>query len=140
GAVGVPLMGSIADRLLADRLQPAETMALLEQVQTTYPQYLQTAQTAPDPGALGYVETDVAVALDATDAALDAYNQQGQMDGDLTANALRAITASQIPNEPTVGEAAAILGPAESQGGQESFRTISWGAIFLVIVFGIMYI
>lgn len=140
GAVGIPLMGSIADQLLADRLQPAETMALLQQVQTTYPQYLQNAQTATDPGSLGYVESDVSVAIDATDAALNAYNQQGQMDGDLTANALRAITASQIPNEPTVSQAAGILGPAEAQGGQESFRTISWGALFLFVVFGLMYI
>src|SRR5690606_24861766 len=65
GAVGVPLMGSIADQLLADRLQPQQTevMALLEQVQTTYPQYLQTAQTTADPGSLGYVESDVAAAI-----------------------------------------------------------------------------
>lgn len=140
GAVGVPLMGSIADRLLADRLQPAETMALLEQVQATYPQYLQAAQISANPASLGYVESDVTAAINATEAALTAYNQRGEMDGDLTANALRAISAAQIPNEPTVGEAAAILGPAEAEGGQESFRTISWGAVFLVIVFGLMYL
>lgn len=139
GAVGIPLMGSIADGLLAERLPPAETTALLEQVQATYPQYLQTAQTTADPGSLGYAATDVEVAIDATNAALEASAAQGSMAGDLTANALRAISASQIPNEPTVGQAAAILGPAEAAGGQESFRTISWGAIFLVVIFGIMY-
>ena len=140
GAVGIPVMGSVADQLLADRLQPAETMALLEDVQATYPQYLATAQTTTDPAALGYVEADVAVAIEATNAALAASAVQGEMAGDLTANALRAISASQIPGEPTVGQAAAILGPAEAEGGQESFRSIAPVALILVVVFGIMYV
>lgn len=140
GAVGIPVMGSVADRLLADRLEPAETMALLEEVQATYPQYLQAAQASSDPATLGYVEADVAVAIDAANAALEASAAQGEMAGDLTANALRAISASQIPNEPTVAQAAGILGPAEAEGGQESFRSIAPVALILVLVFGVMYL
>src|SRR5690606_34732204 len=139
GAVGVPTIGKIADRFVAESLPPAETVALLENVQAQFPTYLLQAASAPDPSARGSSPADVSAALEATGAALDAYNQDGEI-GDLTANALRAVTATQLPGEPLVGQAAAILQPAEADGGQTSLRYAAPMAIVLVVVFGLMYV
>ena len=46
----------------------------------------------------------------------------------------------RIPGEPLVGEANAILQPAEASGGQRSFRYVAPGALLLVLVFGVMYL
>lgn len=140
GAVGVPVIGKVADRFLAEGLQPTQTIALLERVEAEFPAYLDEAAAAPDAATLGYREDDVIAALAASDAALRAYEQTGAIAGDLTANALRTITATQLPNEPLVGEAAAILQPAEAYGGQSSFRYVAPVALILVLVFGVMYI
>ena len=57
--------------------------------------------------------------------ALAEQQQSGTIQNDATANALRAIVATAIPNEPLVGEANAILQPAEAAGGQRSFRYVA---------------
>jgi fucose permease len=135
GAAGVPVMGKIADRYLAEALNPAETIALLERVKAEYPARL-------DPAAAGtaYNVVDVKEALAATDTALAAYRASSKIEGDDTANALRAVIATRIPGDALAGQAAAILQPAEAYGGQRSFRYVAPAALVLILVFGTMYV
>jgi putative membrane-bound dehydrogenase-like protein len=137
GAVGVPLMGKLADRYLAAAL-PAQTASLLQRVEQKFPQYL-TSSTS-DLSRLGYRPHEVEEALNVTGAALATAQQTGSLNNDATANALRAIVATAIPNEPLVAEANAILQPAEAAGGQRAFRYIAPAALILVLVFGAMYL
>jgi hypothetical protein len=139
GAVGVPLMGKLADGYLAERLPPVATVALLERVAQRFPAFLERARATTDLARLGYQDADVRDALQATRAALAAYEQTGTIQHDATANALRAIVGTAVPNEPLVGEANAILQPAEAYGGQRSFRYVAPAALLLIAVFGTMY-
>jgi hypothetical protein len=140
GAVGVPLMGKLADGYLAESLPAAETTAVLERVTQAFPAYITRAQETSDLAALGYREREVQEALTASEGGLAAAAQAGGVHGDATANALRAIVATAIPEEPLVGEANAILQPAEAQGGQRSFRYVAPAALILVLVFGLMFL
>ena len=142
GELFAALGGSRDDgrRYLADALDPAKTVALLERVDEQFPAYLSRAEATPDERALGYRQSEVGDALAATQAALALYRQTGDVRNDATANALRAVVATRLPSEPLVGEAAGILQPAEARGGQVSFRYIAPAAIVLVIVFGVMYV
>jgi fucose permease len=140
GAVGVPAMGRVADTHLADALDPAQTIALLERAARDLPAYVATADGDASVAALGYRPSDVHEALGFTEAALARYRETGRIQGDATANALRAILATGLPDEPLVGEAAAILGPAEAYGGQVSFRYAAPLAVVLVAIFGTLYI
>jgi len=135
GAFGVPLMGKIADGYLADALDPSATVAVLEQAEARLPEHLERARGA-DAATVGYRVRDVAEAISATTAALEAYRASGEMAGDATANALRALVGTAIPDEPLVAEANAILQPAEARGGQVSFRYVAPFAILLLLVFG----
>ena len=139
GAVGVPAMGKIADRYLAEALDPTATVALLEEVETAFPRYLEEA-AGQDAATLGYRAQDVQEAYDATRTALAAYRETGQMAGDATANALRSIVATALPDEPLVADAAAVLMPAEARGGQISFRFVAPFALILVLVFGSLHL
>src|SRR5687768_4373042 len=138
GAVGVPLMGKLADGYLAESL-PASTLGVLQRVEQQFPGYVARAQSVSNLAELGYREREVEDALAATRSALAAAGQTGSINNDLAANALRAIVATAIPNEPLVGEANAILQPAEAAGGQRSFRYVAPAALLLILVFGIMY-
>jgi hypothetical protein len=140
GAAGVPVMGRVADRYLAETLDPAKTAALLERVEVQYPAYVARAAAVSDASQLGYSVTDVMEALAATETALSRYRTSGLIQGDATANALRAVVATQLAGESTVSEAAAILQPAEAYGGQRSFRYAAPAALVLIVVFGTMYI
>jgi hypothetical protein len=140
GAVGVPLMGKLADGYLAESLPAAETTAVLQRVTQAFPANLTRAQETRDLAALGYREREVQEALTASEGALAAATQAGGVHGDATANALRAIVATAIPGEPLVGEANAILQPAEALGGQRSFRYVAPAALIRVRVFGLMYL
>jgi len=139
GAVGVPLMGKLADRYLAESL-PSSTLTLLQQVEQKFPTYTARAQGVTDVAAVGYQPRDVEEALGAVRAALATMQQTGNIHNDASANALRAIVASAIPNEPLVAEANAILQPAEASGGQRSFRYVAPAALVLVLVFGAIYL
>jgi putative membrane-bound dehydrogenase-like protein len=139
GAVGVPLMGKLADRYLAESL-PSSTLAVLQRVEQQFPAHIARAQAATDLAQLGYREREVQDALTATQTALAANRQSGSINNDATANALRAVVATAIPDEPLVGEANAILQPAEAAGGQRSFRYVAPAALVLVLVFGAMYL
>jgi putative membrane-bound dehydrogenase-like protein len=138
GAVGVPLMGKLADRYLAQSL-PASTASLLERVDGRFDSYVARADSATNAGALGYRKREVEDALAATRTALALQRQTGSINNDATANALRAIVATAIPNEPLVASANAILQPAEAAGGQRSFRYVAPAALMLILVFGAMY-
>jgi putative membrane-bound dehydrogenase-like protein len=139
GAVGVPTMGKIADTYLAEALDPSATIALLESVESGFPSYMDRAQGA-DPSTLGYRARDIQEALDATVVALSAYRTAGEIAGDDTANALRAIVGTALPDEPLVTEAGALLMPAEAHGGQASFRYTAPLTLILILVFGAMYL
>lgn len=140
GAIGVPLMGKVADRYLAEALEPAATVAVLERVEARFPELVARAEAASDPAQVGYRASDVRDALAAAEAALARYRATGEIGGDATANALRAVMATQLQDEPVVAEAAAILVPAEAVGGQVSFRYVAPAALALVLVFGTMYV
>jgi putative membrane-bound dehydrogenase-like protein len=139
GAVGVPLMGKLADGYLADAL-PASTAGVLQRVEQRFPGYVTRAQSASNLAELGYRQREVEDALLTTRNALAAAGQTGNINNDLAANALRAVVATAIPNEPLVGEANAILQPAEAAGGQRSFRYVAPAALLLILVFGAMYL
>jgi fucose permease len=138
GGVGVPAMGKITDRYLAEALNPVETVALLERVEADFPAYLNRGTI--DESTLGYSIRDMEDALAAASDALTAYRMTGEIEGDATANALRAVVATQLADEPLVAEASAILQPAEAYGGQRSFRYAAPAALVLVVVFGTMYL
>ena len=138
GAVGVPLLGKLADRYLAASL-PASTADVLQQVSAKFPEYVSRAQSATDQGSLGYREREVADALAATHTALTAKQETGNINNDATSNALRAIVGTAIPNEPLVASANGILQPAEAAAGQRSFRYVAPAALLLILVFGVMY-
>src|SRR5918993_2875199 len=135
GAVGVPLIGSLADRFLADALDPATATAVLERVEQRFPDHLTAAQR----GATAIDPSDISDALTATRTALVSLRQTGQVQGDATATALRAVVATRL-DDPAVAEASAILQPAEARGGQESFRYVAPAALVLIAVFGTMYL
>jgi fucose permease len=138
GAVGVPMMGKLADRYLAESL-PASTGPLLNSVAARFPRYIDS-DTPSDVGE-GYRRVEVMEALAATRAALSAAEEAGgDFKSDATAQALRSIVATAIPGEPLIGEAAAILNPAEAAGGQRSLRLVAPIALILVVVFGAMFV
>jgi len=138
GAVGVPLMGRLADQYLAESL-PASTLGLLQRVDQQFPAHVLRAQGMTDLAALGFRQREVEDALAATRTALAAHESTGNINNDATANALRAIVATAIPGEALVAEANGILQPAEALGGKQSFRYVAPGALLLILVFGVMY-
>lgn len=139
GAVGVPLIGKLADRYLAESFPPT-TADVLRRVEQKFPEYIERAQSTSDLASLGYQHREVQEALAATRAALAVLQQTASISHDETANALRAIVATAIPGEPLIAEANAILQPAEAAGGKRSFRYVAPAALLLVIVFGAMYL
>ena len=139
GAVGVPLMGKVADRYLAEALPQQETLSVLQRADQQLPVYIERARGTTDLAALGYQEREIADAHGAVRTALAQHQQTGNINNDASANALRAIVATALPNEPLVGEANAILQPAETAGGQRSFRYVAPAALLLILVFGVMY-
>jgi hypothetical protein len=139
GGVGVPMMGKIADHYLAEALDPETTVALLTDVESQFPEYVAAAEGSSDPAQLGYRASDVREAWEAVVTALTAYRASGELPGDASANALRAIVATHLPDEPLVERAGAILQPAEAYGGQVSFRYVAPAALLLLVVFGAMY-
>ena len=134
GAVGVPMMGKLADGYLAAEL-PQRSATVLQSATQKLPAYIERAKATADLSSLGYRVREVEDALAATNTAL----AQPGVNTDATANALRAIVGTAIPNEPLIGEAQAILGPAEASGGQQSFRYVAPAALLLILVFGLMY-
>lgn len=139
------IMGGIADGYLPDALDEQETVAVLEQVEERYPEYLQKAEDAgndPDRLAeLGYRAVDIQNVLSHTEAALEHYRSAGELDGNLTGNALRAIVDSNLEQEEAlVQEAFQILRPADNYGGRMSFLWVGPVAFLVALVFLVLYI
>lgn len=130
GAVTIPVMGTIADQNLPDALPTQETVALLERASTVLPAAFTTAPEAR--------HVDIQQAIDLTDAALTTRQPDGELQGTTTANALRAITSSGV-EDPLVGDAAALLGPAENYGGRISFRYVAPLSLIIMAIFGFLY-
>jgi putative membrane-bound dehydrogenase-like protein len=138
GAVGVPVMGKLADRYLAEAL-PTSAGRLLQKADSILPTYIAKAQATTDLGSLGYRVAEVEAAYAANRDALAQLKLSGNVNNDATANALRAIVGTAIPNEPLIGEANGILQPAEAEGGTQSFRYVAPAALVLVLIFGVMF-
>src|SRR5690606_14692044 len=77
-------------------------------------------------------------AITLTDEAL-AAQAGGELPGNITANALRAIISSGV-DDPVVGEAQVLLGPAENYGGRISFRYVAPLALIIIGIFGFLYL
>lgn len=139
GVIASPWMGSIADQRANEVLPAEETVAVLEQVTTTFP-----ALTDQVPEEF---QGDITRATGAVQSALSGYEETGTLPAPETANALRAIgdagpavntTDSEEASEAitTAGE---LLGPADNYGGRMSFRAIVPFTLLIIVIFGIMY-
>jgi hypothetical protein len=114
-------------------------VAVLQRAEAAFPAHIAHVESVGAEQA-GYHAADIETALAATQNALAEQERTGSVQNDATANALRAISAAPLPNEPVVGEAAAIVGPAELAGGQQSFRYIAPAVLVLILVWGAMYV
>jgi MFS family permease len=124
GLVAAPQMGRIADRYAHDQIPVTEVITVFERTSMV----------------LGNSdESDAQAAVTATRAISMAYEAMGILPAPATANALRAIIASDA-DEDLVGQAQAILGPADNYGGRVSFRYIVPLCAVLVFIFGGLYV
>jgi len=130
GLVTSPMMGSVADNYLHEKLQPKETKIVLEQIVQSLPAIRDSKEekTAEDFNA----------AISASEEILNSYNETGELPKYSTANALRSAIAV-APGSEAASKAKQLLGPAENYGGKISFRRVAPLSIILTIIFGIMY-
>jgi putative membrane-bound dehydrogenase-like protein len=138
GAVGVPVMGKLADGYLAESL-PANSKEFLFKADSVLPTYIAKAKATTDLASLGFTVAEVEAAHAATREALAQLKLTGNINNDATANALRAVVGTAIPNEAIVGEAGGILQPSEAEGGTRSFRFVAPVAFGLILIFGVMF-
>jgi fucose permease len=139
------IMGQIADGYLTDGLETQETVSILEQVEERYPSYVEKAEEASENteklASLGYREADVSNVLNRAEEALAYYRSEGELEGNLTGNALRALADTQVEQESELAaEASQILRPADNYGGRMAFLWIAPLAFLVAIVFLIVYI
>ena len=123
GLVTAPTMGQVADRYAHEQIPVQETMTLLESSAVTL------AALADD---------DAQAAARSVEDVLAEYQNAGSLPQPGTANALRAIIASDASQE-LVDEAQAVLGPADNYGGLISFRFLVPLCGVLTLIFGTMY-
>ena len=123
GLVAAPQMGRIADRYAHDQIPVSEVITVFERTSMV----------------LGNSDdSDAQAAVTATQEISMAYEAMGMLPAPATANALRAIIASDADDD-LVGQAQAILGPADNYGGRVSFRYIVPLCAVLVLIFGGLY-
>jgi len=138
------VMGGIADRNLPDAMNTQQVVVVLEQVESRYPDYISQAAALPGEEALttlGYQAPDAANVLNHTEAALTFYRSNGSLDGALTGNALRSISAGIVPQEAALSaEAGAIIAPADNYGGRTAFKWIAPIALIVALFFALMYL
>jgi predicted MFS family arabinose efflux permease len=123
GLVTAPQMGAVADRYAHEEIPTAEVVQLFE-------------RTALTLGAS--TDGDVQSAVTAASEVVAAYQASGSLPAPETANALRALIASDA-DEELVGDAGAILGPADNYGGRISFRYVVPLCGVLLLIFAGMY-
>jgi len=136
GVVTAPQMGHIADRFLYDRLaqRASETRTVLTHVVETYPPLAAQLQEP--------FKSEVNDAVAKANAVLTKAESGKLPEGD-TAEALRSAIKNAPAGEPaqaTVAEVKELLNKADHYGGQMSFRYVAPLSIFIIIVFGIIYL
>jgi len=130
GLVTSPMMGSVSDNYLHEKLSVKETTIVLQEIVDTYPELRdQKGEKTAD---------DYNGAIAASEEILKAVGATGELPKYSTANALRSAIAVN-PGSKAAGDAKAILGPAENYGGKISFRRVAPLSLFLTIIFGVMY-
>jgi fucose permease len=159
GSVGIVLMigagmaasgtlqgqiGVIADRYMPDALDENRAVQIMEQVEKRFPDYVSQAKAAAGNvdamSALGFRAQDAQTVIDHNQRALSHYRESGSLDGSLTGNALRALTASGLPQESQlIAEAGAVLRPADNYGGRMAFRWVAPVALIVAFFFALMY-
>jgi fucose permease len=123
GLVTSPQMGRVADEYAHERIPVEQTAGLFVRAQ----------------GMLGSSgDPDAVAAVAAGNAVLEAFDATGELPAPQTANALRALIASDA-DEGLVTEANAILGPADSYGGRISFRYVVPLCAILFVIFLALY-
>jgi fucose permease len=147
GAAGFSnaIMGSIADRYLPDALEEQRTVQLLQDVRDRFPEYVTEAEAASGDldrlAELAYRAVDVENAIYHTEQALSHYSNEGDLDGILTGNALRAILDSDVDQEQALlDETFSILRPADNYGGRMSFLWVAPLAFIVCLIFLIIYL
>lgn len=160
GSVGIVLMigagmaasgtlqgqiGVIADHYMPDALDEKRAVQVMEQVETRFPGYVSQAQAAAGNldamAALGFRAQDAQTVIDHNERALKHYREAGSLDGSLTGNALRALTGSGLTQESDlIGEARAVLRPADNYGGRMAFRWIAPVALIVALFFALMFL
>jgi len=145
GGAAAPIMGQIADQYLPEALPEEETVSILEQVEERFPGYVEQANDAagnPEKlASLGFRSSEVQSVLDQAQTALDRYSEQGELEGNLVGNALRALYELDIDQEEELSQRAHdILRPAENYGGRRSFFWLVPVAGILAIVFAVMFV
>jgi len=118
GLITSPQMGRIADRYAHAEIPVAETVTLFQQAERTLAER---------------TDADAVAAADAVAVVARGYQQSSGLPAPATANALRTIISSDV-DPGLVGQAQAILGPADNYGGKISFRYVVplCGVLFLI--------
>lgn len=132
GLVTSPVMGEIADRYAHERLPVNETVRVIETAAETFPELAERAEAEGR-------RDDIRAAARSAESVLAHHREQGGLPEIATATALRAIMSSGA-DSPAVADAGAVLGPADNYGGRMSFRRVAPLSIFLVLVFGALYL
>ncbi|WP_341937547.1 MFS transporter [Marinimicrobium sp. C2-29] len=138
-------MGVVADSYMPDALDEQRTVAILERVDEQFPRYLSQAEQASgdvdELAELGYLPADVETVIERNEIALNHYREEGELDGPLTGNALRAVLDSNIPEAAELREeAGAVLRPADNYGGRMAFRWVAPIALIVAAFFAGMFI
>jgi len=123
GLVTAPQMGRIADEYAHAQLPAVETVQLFGRAE-------RTLNERSDPDAVAAMSAIAEVAR--------TYQVDGELQSPGTANALRALIASDV-EAGLVGEAQAILGPADNYGGKISFRYVVPLCGVLLLIFAGLY-
>jgi len=124
GLVTAPMMGQVADRYAHERLPVPATVALLESSAATL---------------AGVDDVDAQAAAQEAGEVVAGFRNSGSLPQPATANALRAIIASDASPE-LVAEAQSVLGPADNYGGLISFRYLVPLCGVLMLIFGTLYV
>ena len=119
GLVTAPQMGRIADEYAHAELPVEQTVMLF-----------QRAERLLGPRS----DADAQATKDAMTVVARAYQAEGSLPSPETSNALRTMIASDT-DEGLVGEAQAILGPADNYGGRVSFRYVVPLCAVLALIF-----
>lgn len=150
--VTTPLMGRIADGYLHQDLVSRQdaTVAALDKVRTTYADWERSLGSSPMDAV---TRRDIQAATGEVGKVLDAFQAQHALPEKDTANAFRiAVKNGPGGDESTQRSeperlawqakmsAQGILDPADNRGGLMAFRYVAPLSLFLIVVFGAMFI